>query len=57
MTGKIVNIRDYLKTCCNCRWHTLHADGVPTCIRPGGWHFDADFRNCACFERREGEKP
>lgn len=54
MMNNIVHIRDYLQICCNCRWHTLHADGEPTCIRPGGWHYDYKFEHCATFERREG---
>ena len=54
--GELVKIGDYYPTCRNCKFGAIDKKEGPDywiCTRPGGWHFDAKFRYCAFFERRE----
>ena len=53
--GEIIQIDGYRPTCRNCKYGRPDPDnpGWWTCERPDGWHFDAKFRFCATFERRE----
>ena len=53
--GEIIRVDDHRPTCRNCEYGRPDPDnpGWWTCGRPDGWHFDAKFRYCATFERRE----
>lgn len=47
----VVDISQYFKTCENCQY----SNGTGVCQRPGGWWFDAKFRHCATFQKKEGK--
>lgn len=52
--GDVVRIRDYQETCHNCRFEKLRPGiSEPICTRPGGWHFDAEFKRCIDFRWKE----
>jgi len=52
--GELIRIRPHLRICENCIHGKLLANDIYySCTRPGGWHFDCQFRHCADFQSRE----
>lgn len=49
--GELIEIKDYLKICDNCKWGSR--DGSGACLRPGGWHWTIDYWHCDDFKQKK----
>ena len=51
MSGNIVDINAYRRSCDNCLWHD---DAHGACKCPGGWEWDRKINRCISFRWRNG---